>query len=124
MGAPDPYFVEGVVSVKGGLWTGKSHCSIWPRRWESPRGRSNIRAGSVLASIYQRAYTQGRMAFRVLYEFLVEGSCPAYQVTLAPHLVMRANLDFFLQRQSLESKTDKEGRLSIDAAELEGYSVG
>jgi len=84
----------------------------------------HIRAGSVLATIYQRPYTQGRMAFRVLYEFLVEGSCPAYQVTLAPHLVMRGNLDFFLERQSFESKTDKEGRLSMDAAELEGYSVG
>jgi len=84
----------------------------------------HIRAGSVLATIYQRPYTQGRMAFRVLYEFLVEGACPAYQVTLAPHLVMRGNLDFFLQRQSLESRTDKESGLSIDAAELEGYSVG
>jgi hypothetical protein len=36
-------------------------------------------------------------------EFLVEGECPSYQVTLAPHLVMRGNLDSFLQRQSLES---------------------
>jgi len=84
----------------------------------------HIRAGSVLATIYQRPYTQGRMAFRVLYEFLVEGSCPGYQLTLAPHLVMRGNLDFFLERQSLESRTDKESQLSIDAAELEGYSVG
>jgi hypothetical protein len=64
------------------------------------------------------------MAFRGLYEFLVEGSCPGYQVTLAPHLVMRGNLDFFLERQSLESRTDRESQLSIDAAELEGYSVG
>jgi LacI family transcriptional regulator len=78
----------------------------------------------VLATIYQRPYTQGRMAFRVLHEFLVEGSCPGYQVTLAPHLVLRGNLDFFLQRQSLESRTDKENRLSLDSAELEGYSVG
>ena len=55
----------------------------------------HIRAGSVLASIYQRAYNQGRMAFRVLYEFLVEGSCPAYQVTLAPHVVMRGESRLF-----------------------------
>lgn len=83
----------------------------------------HIRAGSVLATIYQRPHTQGRMAFRVLYDFLAEGSCPAYQVTLAPHLVMRGNLEFFLQRQSLESNTEKEDKLFLDAAELEGYSV-
>jgi hypothetical protein len=28
-------------------------------------------------------------------------------VALAPHLVMRGNLDFFLQRQLQESKKDK-----------------
>lgn len=83
-----------------------------------------IRAGSVLATIYQRPYTQGRMAFRVLHEFLVEGSCPAYQVTLAPHLVMRGNLDFFLQRQSQESVSEKSSGRSIDSVDLEGYSVG
>jgi LacI family transcriptional regulator len=84
----------------------------------------HIRAGGVLATIYQRPHTQGRMAFRVLHEFLVEGSCPAYQVTLAPHLVLRGNLDFFLQRQSQESVTDKGSRHSVDAVDLEGYSVG
>jgi len=82
-----------------------------------------IRSGSVLATIYQRPYTQGRMAFRVLYEFLMEGSCPSYQVTFSPHLVMRGNLDFFLARQSQESAAAKEST-SIDAADLEGYSVG
>jgi LacI family transcriptional regulator len=84
----------------------------------------HIRAGRVLATIYQRPYTQGRMAFRVLYEFLVEGSCPTYQVTLAPHLVMRGNLEFFLQRQSEEARTEKGARRSLDALDLEGYSVG
>jgi LacI family transcriptional regulator len=84
----------------------------------------HIRAGNVLATIYQRPYTQGRMAFRVLHEFLVEGSGPAYQVTLAPHLVMRGNLDFFLQRQSLELQTEKTSSPIIDTADLEGYSVG
>ena len=84
----------------------------------------HIRSGQVLATIYQRPYTQGRMAFRVLHEFLVEGSCPAYQVTLAPHLVMRGNLDFFMQRQTVESKTNQNSRHSIDSADLEGYAVG
>jgi LacI family transcriptional regulator len=84
----------------------------------------HIRAGRVLATIFQRPYTQGRMAFRVLYEFLVEGSCPAYQVTLAPHLVTRGNLDFFMQRHSQESGTEKDSQSRIDGVDLEGYSVG
>lgn len=49
-----------------------------------------IRSRAVAATIYQRPRTQGRMAFRVLHEFLAEGECPSFQVTLAPHLVMRA----------------------------------
>jgi LacI family transcriptional regulator len=63
----------------------------------------HIRSGMVAATIYQRPRTQGRMAFRMLHEFLVEGSSATAQVSLAPHLVMRGNLDFFLQRQSQEA---------------------
>ena len=71
-----------------------------------------IRSGTVEATIYQRPKTQGRMAFRVLHEFLIESESPTYQVTLSPHLVMRGNLDFFLQRQfdlGSERKTRMEG---------------
>ena len=83
----------------------------------------HIRAGRVLATIYQRPYTQGRMAFRVLHEFLVEGACPAYQVALAPHLVMRGNLEHFLQRQYQEFGTEKRSPQPEDSVDLEGYSV-
>jgi len=69
-----------------------------------------IRSGAVAATIYQRPRTQGRMAFRVLREFLMEGQCPSYQVTLAPHLVMRGNLDFFLSRQPSETN----GKVGIE----------
>jgi LacI family transcriptional regulator len=62
-----------------------------------------IRSGTVVATIYQRPRTQGRMAFRTLHSFVAEGQSPSAPITLAPHLVMRGNLDFFLQRQSLES---------------------
>jgi len=34
-----------------------------------------------------------------------EGDCPSFQLTLAPHLVMRGNLDFFLRRLSVETST-------------------
>jgi LacI family transcriptional regulator len=77
-----------------------------------------IRSRAVAATIYQRPRTQGRIAFRVLHEFLVEGECPSFQVTLAPHLVMRGNLDFFLQRQSLESSTEKSTKHRAAPPEL------
>jgi LacI family transcriptional regulator len=82
-----------------------------------------IRSGAVLATIYQRPRTQGRLAFRVLHEFLVEGECPSFQVTLAPHLVMRGNLDFFLQRKSFELGTEEKSRLQSVSPDVGGYSV-
>ncbi len=80
-----------------------------------------IRSRAVAATIYQRPRTQGRMAFRVLHEFLVEGECPSFQVTLAPHLVMRGNLDFFLQRQSLESSAERGVKVQSTSPELTEY---
>jgi LacI family transcriptional regulator len=80
-----------------------------------------IKSRAVAATIYQRPRTQGRMAFRVLHEFVMEGECPSYQVTLAPHLVMRGNLDFFLQRQSQESSTERSVRLRSTSPELAEY---
>jgi len=62
-----------------------------------------IRSGAVVATIYQRPRAQGEMALRMLHEFLAEGGRRSHQVALAPHLVMRGNLDFFLRRQSQES---------------------
>jgi LacI family transcriptional regulator len=58
-----------------------------------------IRSGAVVATIYQRPRTQGRMAFRKLHDFLAEGAS-SHQATLAPHLVTRGNLDFFLRAQA------------------------
>jgi LacI family transcriptional regulator len=67
-----------------------------------------LRSGAVVATIYQRPHAQGEMALRMLHEFLAEGGRRSHQVALAPHLVMRGNLDFFLRRQSQElSSKDK-----------------
>ena len=85
---------------------------------------NHIREGHVAGTIDQRPYTQGRLAFRVLHQFLIEGSCPSYQVLLSPHLVMRGNLDFFLLHQSLSSTTERRADEFIDSAVLEGYSLG
>jgi LacI family transcriptional regulator len=77
-----------------------------------------IRSGAVAATIYQRPRAQGEMAFRMLYAFLADGSNPSHQVTLAPHLVMRGNLDFFLQRQSVKEKSHQpRGKVSTPAKE-------
>jgi len=67
-----------------------------------------IRTGAVAATIYQRPRAQGQMALRMLHEFLAEGARRSHQLALAPHLVMRGNLDFFLHRQVQESAKEKE----------------
>lgn len=76
---------------------------------------SQIRAGKVAATIYQRPHTQGKLAFRVLQEFLVYGRCPGFRVTLAPHLIMLGNLDFFLERQTSAGAT---ARAAVAADDL------
>jgi len=68
-----------------------------------------IRSGAVVSTIYQRPRAQGQMALRMLHEFLAEGGRRSHQVALAPHLVMRGNLDFFLRRQLQESTKEKAG---------------
>jgi len=77
-----------------------------------------IRSGAVAATIYQRPRAQGEMAFRMLHRFLVERSSSPDQLALAPHLVMRGNLDFFLRRQSQESGKEKPNLLHETAEEL------
>lgn len=76
-----------------------------------------IRSGAVAATIYQRPRAQGQMALRLLHEFLAEGGRRSNQVSLAPHLVMRGNLDFFLSRQSQESAS-KNGQNGQEARRL------
>jgi LacI family transcriptional regulator len=70
-----------------------------------------IRSGAVAATIYQRPRAQGELAFRMLHRFLFERGTSSDQLALAPHLVMRGNLDFFLQRQSQESGKEKSHSL-------------
>ncbi len=77
-----------------------------------------IRSGAVVATIYQRPRAQGQMALRMLHEFLSEGARRSHQVALAPHLVMRGNLEFFLRRQSQESAKEKERTLRETAHEF------
>jgi len=66
-----------------------------------PKLVDELRAGNVAATIYQRPRTQGRFAFQVLYDYLIEGRCANPQVTLTPQLVMRGNLEYFLARHAV-----------------------
>jgi LacI family transcriptional regulator len=76
----------------------------------------HIRSGAVAATIYQRPGTQGRMAFRMLHKNLADGGTQFQGIALAPHLLMRGNLDFFLQRKTQESFT--KARASRNGNEL------
>ncbi len=42
--------------------------------------------------------SQGRVALQALYQFLVDGTCPPPRIKVVPHVVMRSNLDLFLER--------------------------
>ena len=57
-----------------------------------------IRAGKVAATVYQRPVSQGRLALQALYQFLLNGTRPPSRLRVVPHVVMRSNLDQFLER--------------------------
>jgi LacI family transcriptional regulator len=57
-----------------------------------------IRAGTIAATVYQRPLSQGRLALQGLYQFLLDGTCPPARLHVVPHLVMRSNLELFLER--------------------------
>lgn len=62
-----------------------------------------LKSGRILATIYQRPEAQGRMAFEALHHFLVDGRCPPSRIKLNPHIVMRSNLELFLDRIAVSS---------------------
>jgi LacI family transcriptional regulator len=78
-----------------------------------------IRSGEVAATIYQRPRALGGMAFRMLHKFLIEGGHSTDQLALAPHLVMRGNLDFFLRRLHESAKEKPLRSLDRSHEELE-----
>jgi LacI family transcriptional regulator len=74
-----------------------------------PKIIEELRAGNVAATIYQRPRTQGRLAFQMLYNFLVDRRVPrSPQLTLVPHLVMRGNLDYFLACHPMGARVKTE----------------
>jgi LacI family transcriptional regulator len=61
-----------------------------------------IESGQVFATLHQRPFTQGRMAFEVLSSYLVSGICPKREIRLSPHIVLRSNLSLFLDADGSE----------------------
>jgi LacI family transcriptional regulator len=51
-----------------------------------------MRSGKVWATVYQRPRVQGRMAFQLLYQFLVEGKQPVASYKLSPYVILQSNL--------------------------------
>lgn len=56
--------------------------------------------GKVLATLYQRPYTQGKIAFETLLQYLRGADKGHPVVRLAPHVIFRSNLPLFLNQIS------------------------
>jgi LacI family transcriptional regulator len=54
-----------------------------------------IESGKILATLYQRPFTQGKTALELLFRYLLEGVTPDPQTRLAPHIILRSNLALF-----------------------------
>jgi LacI family transcriptional regulator len=70
-----------------------------------------IESGHVFATLHQRPFTQGRMAFEILARYLVGGASPKNSIRLAPHIVLRSNLPLFLD--ALEPGPEELHRAAI-----------
>jgi LacI family transcriptional regulator len=57
-----------------------------------------IESGNIAATIHQRAWTQGRIAFQMLYRLVVENVSPQPEVRLSPSIIMKTNVKLFLER--------------------------
>ena len=65
-----------------------------------------IETGKVLATLYQRPFTQGKVAFESLLTYLLEDKKTSPMIRLAPHIIFRSNLPLFVDR--LDSLAEPE----------------
>jgi LacI family transcriptional regulator len=54
-----------------------------------------IETGGVLATLHQRPFTQGKLAFEALARFLLHNTQPNRVTKLVPHIVLRSNVRLF-----------------------------
>jgi LacI family transcriptional regulator len=57
-----------------------------------------VDSGKVLATLYQRPYAQGKIAFETLLGHLLAKDKPVKSQRLAPHIIFRSNLSLFTGR--------------------------
>lgn len=70
-----------------------------------------IETGLIFATLHQRPFTQGRMAFETLSSYLVSGAAPRRTIRLAPHVVLRSNLALFLDTLLSEAHEQQSNSL-------------
>jgi LacI family transcriptional regulator len=68
-----------------------------------PQLATLLESGAILATIYQRPFTQGKVAFEAMFRYLVDGVYPESIVRLTPHVILRSNLPLFLSGESERS---------------------
>ena len=74
-----------------------------------------IRSGEVLATVYQRPQTQGRIAFEAMYRYLTEKRKLPTRQPLPPHLILQSNLDLFVD---IMQSNSNDGLLATPFPEL------
>ncbi len=55
-----------------------------------------IESGKIVATLYQRPFSQGKLALDLLLRYLIEGERPDSVTLLAPHIILRSNLSLFI----------------------------
>ena len=56
----------------------------------------HLRTGDARVTLYERPYSQGRLAFRLMQEYLIGGTCPRKRVSLEPLVFTRSNIDLLV----------------------------
>jgi LacI family transcriptional regulator len=69
-----------------------------------------IESGKILATLYQRPFTQGKVALETLTRYLVDGVKPEPVTRLAPHIILRSNLPLFLNRLTPSSESEADDK--------------
>lgn len=59
-----------------------------------------LESNKVLATLFQRPFTQGKMAIETLVRYLLDGVQPPSYTRLAPYIVLRSNLGLYLNEFS------------------------
>jgi LacI family transcriptional regulator len=71
-----------------------------------------IEFGKILATMYQRPYTQGKVAFENLITYLMKETNPHSAVRLSPHVIFRSNLSLFSGR-IIDTDEETESSFSV-----------